>query len=492
MTLSTPVIPPTSTSRLPQKYVVAHHMVGNTFPYTLEDWADDIALAHNSGIDGFALNIGSDVWEPARVSDAYAAALQSGLNFKLFLSLDMSSMPCASPSDAQNLRNLVNTYVSHPNQLQFQSRAFVSTFAGETCNFGQGTVPDGWLNQFTAHPDLQGKIYFVPSFFIDPATFGDFSNVMDGAFNWNSGWPIHVTTNFAQKFLGSASSPPPPPLSNVPNVASNVNTVLSGLGSIQNALSGLIGSTDSDKTYLGGLASLTSRLPARTPPVTRPAYMAAVSPWFFTHYGHDSFNKNFIYFSDQHLYSKRWESLVTMRDQVDIVQVLTWNDYGESHYVGPIKGAQPNSQVWVDGMNHTAWLELTAYYAAAFKTGQYPQIQKDKIIMWSRTHPSQATAPDPVGPPDNFELLEDVVWVVVMTTAPSIVMLSTSTTNSRSYNVPAGLTKLSVPISAGDTMKGTIQRNGQTIVELNPPEFTFQGSPQSYNFNAFVASATVT
>lgn len=54
-----------------QKYVVAHHIIGNTFPYTIQDWADDIALAHASGIDGFALNMGSDSWEPARVADAY-------------------------------------------------------------------------------------------------------------------------------------------------------------------------------------------------------------------------------------------------------------------------------------------------------------------------------------------------------------------------------------------------------------------------------------
>ena len=53
-----------------QKYVIAHHMVGNTFPYTLDDWTEDITLAHASGIDGFALNIGSDSWEPARVADA--------------------------------------------------------------------------------------------------------------------------------------------------------------------------------------------------------------------------------------------------------------------------------------------------------------------------------------------------------------------------------------------------------------------------------------
>jgi glucan endo-1,3-alpha-glucosidase len=45
-------------------------MVGNTFPYTQDDWTADITLAHASGIDGFALNMGSDSWEPARVADA--------------------------------------------------------------------------------------------------------------------------------------------------------------------------------------------------------------------------------------------------------------------------------------------------------------------------------------------------------------------------------------------------------------------------------------
>lgn len=51
------------------------------------------------------------------------------------------------------------------------------------------------------------------------------------------------------------------------------------------------------------------------------------------------------------------------------------------------------------------WLDLTYYYATAFKTGSYPSIEKDKIFMWSRTHPTHATAPDPVGQPTNFELV---------------------------------------------------------------------------------------
>jgi glucan endo-1,3-alpha-glucosidase len=65
--------------------------------------------------------------------------------------------------------------------LQYESKAFVSTFSGESCTFGQASVPDGWSSQFTNL--LSGKIFFVPSFFIDPKTFTDFADVMNGAFN---------------------------------------------------------------------------------------------------------------------------------------------------------------------------------------------------------------------------------------------------------------------------------------------------------------------
>ena len=40
--------------------------------------------------DGFALNIGSEDWQRRSVSLAYAAALELGLPFKLFLSFDMT------------------------------------------------------------------------------------------------------------------------------------------------------------------------------------------------------------------------------------------------------------------------------------------------------------------------------------------------------------------------------------------------------------------
>lgn len=73
---SAPVLPLTSMSPTPltrrdsTKYVVAHFMVGNTYPYTVQNWLSDILLAHQSGVDAFALNVGDNTWEPQQVANA--------------------------------------------------------------------------------------------------------------------------------------------------------------------------------------------------------------------------------------------------------------------------------------------------------------------------------------------------------------------------------------------------------------------------------------
>jgi hypothetical protein len=60
----------TGTTTTSPKYVVAHFIVGNAYPYTNNTWRNDISLAHAAGLDGFALNLGLDVWEADRVADA--------------------------------------------------------------------------------------------------------------------------------------------------------------------------------------------------------------------------------------------------------------------------------------------------------------------------------------------------------------------------------------------------------------------------------------
>ena len=93
-----------------------------------------------------------------------------------------------------------------------------------------------------------------------------------------------------------------------------------------------------------------------------------------------------------------WSQLLSLTNHIA--------DYGESHYVGPIKGAQPNSQAWVDGFSHEPWLQLNSYFAFAFKNGHYPKVHHDKIFVWGRPHPKAANAShDSVPCPDNWELV---------------------------------------------------------------------------------------
>ena len=70
------------------------------------------------------------------------------------------------------------------------------------------------------------------------------------------------------------------------------------------------------------------------------------------HYGPESYDKNFIFRADNWLLAGRWDMLVRDREQIDLVQVISWNDYGECHYMGPIAGAEPNSTSWTTGFDH--------------------------------------------------------------------------------------------------------------------------------------------
>jgi len=219
--------------------------------------------------------------------------------------------------------------------------------------------------------------------------------------------------------------------------------------------------------------------------------MAAVSPWFFTHYGPDSWNKNWIYRGDDWLFVRRWEQLIAMQDQIDIVQIISYNDYGESHYIGPIKGAQPKSQAWVDGFPHEPWLHLTRYYARAFKEGAYPAIEADTIYMWARPHLKSVVTEDRVPRPRDWELTDDMIWVVVFAMAPAAITISSSDDGHdvRVVEVPAGVSKLSHPVDPKGSMRARMEREGVLVAECAPERhgFRFQERPEVYNFNVYCA-----
>jgi hypothetical protein len=60
------------------------------------------------------------------------------------------------------------------------------TFSGETCTFGQGSVPSGWSAQFVQQWTGSSAVHFVPSFFVDTSQFNTYSGVINGMFNVSS------------------------------------------------------------------------------------------------------------------------------------------------------------------------------------------------------------------------------------------------------------------------------------------------------------------
>ncbi|KAH9855566.1 glycosyl hydrolase family 71-domain-containing protein [Lenzites betulinus] len=442
--------------RLVPRAAFAHVIVGNTYNYTINSWASDIALAASKGIDAFALNVGSDSWEPSQVANAYAAAGQynaklnststtatttaSGFNttasgpFKLFLSFDMTSLPCSAATDVQQLQTYIAAYANNTGQMMYNGRVLVSTFAGESCTFGAGTLNQAWVNAVKPVNASLPPVWFVPSFFVDPQTFPNLP-VLDGAFHWNSGWPMgNYNVSFA------------------PDVS-----YISKLGANQ-------------------------------------TYMAAASPWFFTHYGPDTYNKNFIYRGDDWLFAARWEQLVQNRTTVPLTEVISWNDFGESHYMGPVAGVQPMSQSWVNGFDHQGWLDLMQYYITAYKTGAYPTITKDRVFLWGRLYPANASVPaDTVGKPANYEWTQDYMWAITLLPTAANITLSCGSTTQTTL-APAGLSKLKLPLkltgsTASCAAKAVIARGGKTALTFAPAGYTFSANPPSYNFNAFVAAS---
>lgn len=406
----------------------AHFMLGNTYPYTASDFDPEVKLAAEQGIDGFALNLGSNDWQERNIPNAYAAAERHG-NFKMFISFDFAVRSCNSAADAEKVVNFVKQTASSPAQAKYNGKVIVSTFLGESCTFGGGSN-QAWETAVFKPLEAAGiNVYFVPFFSgqLDTLT----SKWVDAGLDWNSAWPM------GNYDITSPSQP---------------------------------------SEHVNKLATK--------------GYMAAVSPFFYSHFGPDTFNKNWLYRSDDWLYCTRWEQIIKKRVVWTQTEILTWNDWGESSYIGNIRGAFPgDSQSWVEGFPHTGLGVLTRYYATAFKTGAYPKIEKDSITMWSRPHAARAIATnDHVGQPRGFDYTDDNLYAVVLLTAPATVTLVSGST-SKDFTAPAGLSKIKIP-SAPGSIGGKVVRNGQTVASYDAGSaFQWTTTPQKYNFNYFVGSS---
>ena len=292
---------------------------------------------------------------------------------------------------------------------------------------GEQLGNDVWQHQFKDVLAGEGKdIFFVPSFMLDPHNIFENNPVMDGVFDWHA-WSLD--------------------------------------NSYKN--------TDNDYTLLNDANS------------NGKIYMAGASPWFFTHFG-GSWNKNWIYKSET-LWTTRWEQICEFKPQ--LVEIITWNDFGESHYIGPIAGDLPgddvvgHSSAWVVGFDHQAWFDLAGYYIQAYKTGSFPQINNDRVYYWYRTHSKSAQRNDNLGPPTGQDWAEDVVVVHTQLKEDAQIQVSIGG-NVQYFNVPAGANTITAPFGQGSVVV-TLVRDGSTLASQKGG-IDINDSGNGYNFNAWV------
>lgn len=139
--------------------------------------------------------------------------------------------------------------------------------------------------------------------------------------------------------------------------------------------------TYTDASYLQFLNQTGNALP----------YMMPVSPWFYTNL--PGYGKNWLWRGD-HLWRDRW--LETWYVRPEFIQIISWNDYGESHYIGPLRddvmeafyiGQAPFN--YATNMPHDGWRTQLKYLAETYKYGN-STIHTETLVAWYRLQPANA------------------------------------------------------------------------------------------------------
>lgn len=231
-------------------------------------------------------------------------------------------------------------------------------------------------------------------------------------------------------------------------------------------------------------------------------YMMPASPWFFTNL--PGYDKNWLWRGD-HLWFDRWEEIKYL--QPDFVEIVTWNDYGESHYIGPLYdkamaafviGEAPYN--YVDEMPHDAWRMFLPYLIDTYKSG-IATVTEEGISIWHRIYPAAAcdsgytsgnTASQLQIEFDPATIVQDRIFFsallgsdadVVVTTGGVAQTVEWSTKPDGGIGVYHG----SVPFGIGDVFVD-LERSGTTLARVGGFPISTD-CPVSQNFNAYTAGS---
>ncbi|KAI0600987.1 glycoside hydrolase family 71 protein [Biscogniauxia sp. FL1348] len=217
-------------------------------------------------------------------------------------------------------------------------------------------------------------------------------------------------------------------------------------------------------------------------------YMMGVSPYFYTDL--PAYSKNW-YSSSDSLWYDRWKQVLEISPEY--IEIITWNDYGESSYINEPVQQQivSGAEVYVDGFSHAAFRFVLPYFISAYKAGNADvAVPTEGAMAWYRTTPASldgcsdgGTVWGQTGDASAAGGTSNVISVIALTNSPTSITVSVGG-SSQTVGASDTIGKASfyqVPFD-GKTGAVTITLNGKSTTG---PEIT-NNCPSSgqINFNA--------
>lgn len=413
--------------------VFAHFMVQNSYAYDVNQWKQDMQQAKDMGVDAFALNwmppnCRSNLqWQEDRIDDAFQAAEEVG--FKLVHSFDMSWSDCDEYWNTAYMAKVLQKAAGSKAAYRWNSNLLVTTYGGDSVK--------AYGNLFFA--DLKAKMVFSGNAISLTPALSSFSDkaihnpagaafdmikdfvTTDGYFNWQA-WP---TTD-------------------------KVNNTCTADEAFQKAM----------------------KQAGKTGP-----YIMAVSPWQFKDLDNGVQSDAWVAPADW-LLVKRLEAIAKKEVQPDIIELLTWNDWCESHYLRDLPSNSTSASDYADmsamgayvkGQDHAPWRIITQYYIEWIKTGKQPEVTKDQVVFWYRVHARDAQCNQGSAHIRHSDMVEDAVFAWALVTQDSKISMSLGDNQYYDFHADtSGPAMGSIPFpedlggSEGKTPKVAIMQNGKT------------------------------
>ncbi|KAI5798143.1 glycoside hydrolase [Pyronema domesticum] len=209
--------------------------------------------------------------------------------------------------------------------------------------------------------------------------------------------------------------------------------------------------TDADRAYRSTLGSK--------------SYMMGVAPFFYTNIA--DYNKNW-YWGPETLWFDRWEQVLQIMP--DFVQIISWNDYGESHYIGNSRESSiiPQAKRYASGIPHDGLRMVLPYYIASYKAGARVSIPNEGAVFWYRTSPKNAgndggTTYGPSGTTKAIDAINDVVYVMTLSNTDTSVFVTIGG-NGQQFQVKKGVDIVKMPFNSRTGQVRVVMQNGKNGV----------------------------